>query len=128
MIQSCDPREQASLVTDLASSDEDVRRLAVDRATLLPSREMLPLLAAQLGDPSWRVRKAVVEAIVASPDIDTATAALIDALADADNPGRRNSAVEALVAAGRGMLPSSRFEELLTALKIRRAGYELTPR
>jgi HEAT repeat protein len=104
--ESCDPREHAGIVSDLGSSDEDVRRLAVDRASLLPSDEGLPLLVAQLGDPSWRVRKAVVEGIVAVPDSESTAAALIDALADADNPGRRNSAVEALVAAGRGMLPA----------------------
>lgn len=105
MTEAVDPRDRASIVSDLASSDEDVRRLAVERVAELPIEDGLSLLAAQLGDPSWRVRKAVVDRIVTASDPDAAAAALVAALADAENPGRRNSAVEALMAGGRKMVP-----------------------
>ena len=101
-----DPRERAGIVRDLTSSDEDVRRLAVERVALLSPEDGLSLLAAQLGDPSWRVRSAVVERIATSPHVEEAARVLIDSLADAENPGRRNAAVEALVQAGPSMIPA----------------------
>ena len=100
MNEAFDPRDRANIVRDLTSSDEDVRRLAIERVALLPFEDGLSLLAAQLGDPSWRVRKAVVDRIVSASDVATAAKVLIAALGDAENPGRRNSAVEALVQCG----------------------------
>lgn len=41
-----DPRDRAGVVSDLASPDEDVRWLAVERAGVLPSDEALPMLAS----------------------------------------------------------------------------------
>lgn len=99
-----DPRERDSIGRDLASPDDEVRRLAVERLPLLPPDEALPQLAERLGDSSWRVRKAAVECLVAAPEGWPVADHLIRALADGENPGRRNAAVEALVRAGRAMV------------------------
>ena len=108
---SADPRDRASIEHDLASADADVRRLAVERLPLLPPAEALPRLAACLGDESWRVRKSAVGCLAHAPEDWPVAQHLIDSLADGDNPGRRNAAVEALVRIGRRMV-----EPLLGAL------------
>lgn len=99
-----DPRDHASILQDLASADEEVRRLAVERAPLLPAAQALPVLAGRLGDESWRVRKSAVECLVHAPEDWPVAGHLIEALADGENPGRRNAAVEALVRVGRRMV------------------------
>ncbi len=93
-------QERESILLDLASADEEVRRLAVERLGALPSSEALPRLVECLGDADWRVRKSAVERLVSSAESDRVLEALIQALADGENPGRRNSAVEALVEIG----------------------------
>jgi HEAT repeat protein len=100
-----DERDREDVARDLSSPDEDVRRLAVERIGALESETGLQLLSERLGDASWRVRKAVVERLVAWPDTERVVAALIEALADGENPGRRNSAVEALVHCGGPVVP-----------------------
>ncbi len=98
-------REQAELLADLASADAEVRRLAVERLTLLPLDEALPRLVDCLGDPSWRVRKSAVERLADCPLESGSVELLICSLADGDNPGRRNAAVEALVRFGPSAVP-----------------------
>jgi HEAT repeat protein len=61
-----DSRDRESILEDLESMDEEVRRLAVDRLTLLPSEEAIPALVERLGDSSWRVRKAAIDRLAAS--------------------------------------------------------------
>ena len=100
MTELREDRERSSIDRDLSSADEELRRLAVERLLELPSESAIPRLVECLGDASWRVRKAVVERIVACSDSGEIVGALIDALSDGDNTGRRNSAVEALVACG----------------------------
>jgi HEAT repeat protein len=100
-----DDRDRESVVRDLASSDEDVRRLAVERVGLLRLDDALPLLVERLGDSSWRVRKVAVERLVACPDSEKIAGALVAALGDGDNPGRRNAAVEALIHCGTRVVP-----------------------
>jgi HEAT repeat protein len=100
-----DDRDRESVVRDLASSDEDVRRLAVERVGVLPLDEAMPLLVERLGDASWRVRKVAVERLVACPDSERIAGVLIAALGDGENPGRRNGAVEALVQCGPRVVP-----------------------
>ena len=95
-----DPRERDSVLRDLASDDDEVRRLAVERSAALAPREVVPQLVDCLGDVSWRVRKAAVERLSAWPDGDAVARALIAALGDGDNPGRRNAAVDALIHCG----------------------------
>lgn len=98
-------RDQESIRQDLTSHDDEVRRLAVERLAALPSEESLPRLVDCLGDPSWRVRKAAVERLASVPEPWEAADALIGALADGDNPGRRNAAVEVLVQTGSRVVP-----------------------
>ncbi len=100
-----DARERESIELGLSSSDEELRRLAVESLAGLPPEEALPRLVERLGDPSWRVRKAAVERFVHAPEAWVAARSLIAALADGENPGRRNSAVEALVRCGARVVP-----------------------
>jgi HEAT repeat protein len=100
-----DERDRESVLRDLDSSDEEVRRLAVERVEVLSAADVVPCLVERLGDPSWRVRKAAVERLVSWPDTDAAAEALIAALADGENPGRRNAAVEALMHYGAAVVP-----------------------
>lgn len=102
---SFDERDRESVRADLASADAEVRRLAVERIEALPPEEVVSRLVERLGDPDWRVRKAAVERMVARPDPGGVAASLVRALADGENPGRRNAAVEALVELGGAALP-----------------------
>ncbi len=104
MSEPLDPRERESIRHDLASGDEEVRRLAIERVVILPADEALPVLADSLGDPSWRVRKAAVECLAGAPEDWPVADHLLGALSDGENPGRRNAAVEALVRIGRRMV------------------------
>ena len=101
-----DARERESIELGLASADEELRRLAVESLGGLPVEEALPRLVTCLGDSSWRVRKAAVDRLVNAPDAWLAARSLIEALADGENPGRRNSAVEALVRCGARVVPA----------------------
>ncbi len=105
-------REQAGIMLDLSNDDEEIRRLAVERLSALPEREAIPRLVESLGDVSWRVRKAAVERLVDSSESEAVADALVEALADGENPGRRNSAVEALMVCGSAVVP--RLIEALT--------------
>jgi HEAT repeat protein len=100
-----EPLDRQSLIEGLAHGDEEIRRLAVERLSLLPAAEAVPHLVERLGDPSWRVRKAAVERLIAQDDAGPAVAALVAALADGENPGRRNAALEALTRFGSTAVP-----------------------
>jgi len=105
MIPDLDARDRQSILGDLESEDAELRRLAVERSGALPQDEAIRLLVDRLGDPSWRVRKAAVERLVTCSDSAHTADALIGALGDGENPGRRNAAVEALVACGARVVP-----------------------
>ena len=92
--------ERASILASLESDDEEVRRVAVERLQALPVADASERLHACLGDPSWRVRKAAVERVVARGSEPVFQEMLIASLADGEDPGRRNSAFEALVGCG----------------------------
>ncbi|HIG72868.1 MAG TPA: hypothetical protein EYG46_10065 [Myxococcales bacterium] len=104
-------RERESVIEELASRDEELRRLAVERILCLPVSEAIPHLIESLGDSSWRVRKSSVGRLQACDESDAVADALIAALWDGENPGRRNSAVEALIGIG-----SPIVDRLITAL------------
>ena len=89
-------RERSSILAGLDSSDDELRRLAVEQLLTLSAADAIPRLVESLGDPSWRVRKAAVRQLAACSESEMVDNALIAALADGENPGRRNSAVEAL--------------------------------
>jgi HEAT repeat protein len=82
----------------LHSPDEEVRRAGV--AALRAGDEELALLVEALGDESWRVRKEAVGRAAGWAERDRAAAALVIALAEPENVGRRNAAVEALARIG----------------------------
>jgi len=98
-------RERENIVQNLANPDEEIRRLAVEQLLVLPAHESIPRLIESLGDDSWRVRKAAVGRLVAGSESERVVDALVVALADGENPGRRNSALEALMAAGSCVIP-----------------------
>jgi len=100
-----EPLDRQSLLEGLAHGDEEIRRLAVERLSLLPGTEAVPHLVERLGDPSWRVRKAAVERLIAQDDAGPAVSALVAALGDGENPGRRNAALEALTRFGSAAVP-----------------------
>jgi HEAT repeat protein len=95
--------ERASILDALSSSDEEVRRLAVEQLLLLPISEAAEKLYECLGDSCWRVRKATVERLVVCGGEVSVQEMLIASLADGENSGRRNSAFEALVGYGAGV-------------------------
>jgi HEAT repeat protein len=97
--------DRDSLFADLRHSDEEIRRLAVERLSLLPADEAVAPLVECLGDASWRVRKAAVERLGALEDVGAPVRALVRALADGENPGRRNAALEALARLGAAAVP-----------------------
>lgn len=101
-----DPLDRQRLLDDLAHEDEEIRRLAVERLSLLPAPEAVPCLVERLGDPSWRVRKSAVERLTAQDDASPAVRALVAALADGENSGRRNAALEGLTRFGNAAVPA----------------------
>lgn len=101
-----DSHDRDSILQDLNSADDEIRRLAVERLTLLPAPEAMPTLIECLGDPSWRVRKAAVERLAGSPESGEAIHYLVAALRDGENTGRRNAALETLMRCGRRAIPA----------------------
>lgn len=84
----------------LEEPEPEARRLAVLQLPTLPAPEACDLLLVALGDGDWRVRK---EAASVCSRIEPRTAvvfAVARALAERDNVGLRNAAVEALVGIG----------------------------
>ena len=100
MSSSVSQAERESILGSLSSADEEVRRLAVEQLLVLPIAEAADQLFECLGDTGWRVRKAAVERLVACGGQAAIQEMLISSLADGENPGRRNSAFEALVGCG----------------------------
>jgi len=99
-------RERISIIQDLRDGDEEVRRLAVERVDALHAVEAIGHLIDCLGDPSWRVRKASIERLIARTETADVANALVHALGDGDNPGRRNAAVDALIHLGEKAVPA----------------------
>lgn len=100
-----DERDRRSVIGDLRSEDPEVRRLAVERLSVLPREEAVERLLDRLGDPDWRVRRAAVERLIDGADVCSTAEGLIAALGDPANPGRRGGAVEALIRCGPGAVP-----------------------
>jgi HEAT repeat protein len=89
------------------SSDvrQKVARILMERS----DTQSLDLLVELAGDPDWRVRKAAIEGLEANPT-EAVVQALIPALHDQANAGRRNAAAEALRVFGVRALPYLLFE------------------
>ena len=93
------------LLEQARSSDPDLRQKAAYLVSHSADDRDYPLMFELLGDKDWRVRKTIVDGFVRDPRLDV-VARLIGALADAENAGRRNSAVEALIRIGEPAIPA----------------------
>src|SRR5260370_22328595 len=91
------------LVLQARSSDPDARQKAAYLVSHSSDAHDYPLMFELLGDKDWRVRKTIVDGFVRDPRPEVIER-LLDALADAENAGRRNSATEALVRIGDGTI------------------------
>jgi len=87
----------------LRDEDEEARHAAVQSLALL-GQEALPLLAEALGDGSWRVRKAALEAVVVLPGPEKLDF-LLQGIRDEESAGRRNTCTEALIRLGEEAIP-----------------------
>ncbi|HEX8173151.1 MAG TPA: HEAT repeat domain-containing protein [Thermoanaerobaculia bacterium] len=87
------------IIEQARSADPDARQKAAFLVAHSADERNLPLMFELLGDKDWRVRKTIVDGLVrdARPDI---VRGLLDALADPENAGKRNSATEALIRIG----------------------------
>lgn len=92
------------LVEQARSADPDARQKAAYLVAQSTNDASLPLMFELLGDKDWRVRKTVVDGFVRDARIEIIDG-LLDALADAENAGKRNSATEALIRIGQGAIP-----------------------
>ncbi|MBX3220249.1 MAG: HEAT repeat domain-containing protein [Labilithrix sp.] len=93
--------------SSLEDAEPEVRRRAAQEIPALPAPESCELLLAALGDDDWRVRK---EAAAVATRVEPRTAvvfAVARALAERDNVGLRNAAVEALVLIGPDAVPGA---------------------
>jgi len=84
---------------------QKVARILMERS----DPDSLEILVELAGDPDWRVRKAAIEGLEANPS-EGVVRALVPALSDHANAGRRNAAAEALRAFGARALPYLLFE------------------
>jgi HEAT repeat protein len=87
----------------LGEENEESRHAAVLAMASLGA-EALPLLGETLGDRSWRVRKAALEAIVSLPG-DDKISVLLEGIRDEESAGRRNTCMEALIRLGEEAVP-----------------------
>jgi len=88
-----------SLLEQAHSSDPDARQRAAAAVAQTTEAENLPLMFELLGDKDWRVRKTIVDGFVRDSGA-VVVGGLLDALSDAENAGKRNSATEALIRIG----------------------------
>jgi HEAT repeat protein len=87
------------LIEQARSTDPDARQKAAYLVAHTVDERDYPLMFELLGDKDWRVRKTIVDGFVRDPQPEV-VAGLLDALADAENAGKRNSATEALIRIG----------------------------
>lgn len=87
------------LIEQARSTDPDARQKAASLVAQSADDRNLPLMFELLGDKDWRVRKTIVDGFVRDSRAEVVTG-LLDALADPENAGKRNSSTEALVRIG----------------------------
>src|SRR5439155_28777 len=92
-----------------ATAEVPIEPREYDEAALLVAQSTderdLPLMFELLGDKDWRVRKTIVDGFVRDGRLEIVEG-LIDALADSENAGKRNSATEALIRIGNPAIES----------------------
>ncbi|MGZ5442103.1 MAG: HEAT repeat domain-containing protein [Thermoanaerobaculia bacterium] len=87
------------IIEQARSTDPDARQKAAFLVAQTTTGANLTLMFELLGDKDWRVRKTVVDGFVRDARAEIVEG-LLDALADAENAGKRNSSTEALVRIG----------------------------
>jgi HEAT repeat protein len=87
------------IIEQARSADPDARQKAASLVAQSADARNLPLMFELLGDRDWRVRKTIVDGFVRDARRDIVEG-LINALADPENAGKRNSATEALIRIG----------------------------
>lgn len=87
----------------IKSEDSDTRQMAVWELKNLPLEKSLEPFIILLGDKDWRVRKAVSEVLIERSNKDVINA-LIYALYDEENAGKRNTSIETLHKIGNKIL------------------------
>src|SRR3954454_2556765 len=89
----------SEIIQQARSSDPDLRQKAAWAVSHDNDDRDYALMFELLGDKDWRVRKTIVDGFVRDPQPQVVTG-LLDALADSENAGKRNSATEGLVRVG----------------------------
>ena len=87
------------IIQQARSSDPDARQKAAWAVSHAEDERDYALMFELLGDKDWRVRKTIVDGFVRDPQPEVVNG-LLEALGDADNAGKRNSATEGLVRVG----------------------------
>lgn len=88
----------------IKSDDPDTRQMAVWELKNYPLEKALEVFIILLGDKDWRVRKAVAEVLIEKSSKEVIKA-LISALYDEENAGKRNTSIETLHKIGSKILP-----------------------
>jgi HEAT repeat protein len=92
------------LIQQARSTDPDLRQKAAWAVSHAEDERDYGLMFELLGDKDWRVRKTIVDGFVRDPQPEV-VGGLLDALADSENAGKRNSSTEALVRVGAPAIP-----------------------
>jgi HEAT repeat protein len=92
-------RADPLLIEQARSTDPDARQKAAYLVAHGVEDRDYALMFELLGDKDWRVRKTIVDGLVHDPQPQVVNG-LLQALADSENAGKRNSATEALIRIG----------------------------
>lgn len=95
----------AEIVTILRDGDEEARLEAVRRLSKEPAepaerKETLAVLIDVMGDDDWQVRKEAVASLMCWTDLSLLSEALVEAMGEPDNVGRRNAVIDAVMRLG----------------------------
>ena len=95
----------AQLQAIFRDGEEEARLAHVQRLTQQPEdleerRAVLALLIEVMGDDSWQVRKEAVASTLCWSDKELLAQALVDAMSEPDNIGRRNAVIEGVMKLG----------------------------
>lgn len=96
-----------SVRAGLLDPEPEVRRRAAQQIPALSGPESCELLLAALADEDWRVRKEAAEVATRTEPRTAVVFAIARALAERENVGLRNAAVDALVAIGPDAVPAA---------------------
>jgi HEAT repeat protein len=104
-VSSSGPVTLASISEILSTGDEPARLAAIRRLAEPPlgsetGADGLAVLVEAMGDDSWQVRKEAVAAALTWSDKTLLADKLVDAMAEPENVGRRNAAIEGVMKLG----------------------------